>query len=118
MVAKRFYRNLFPTETFDEAQRDWVTSTDGVMAGANQALSYLVFVRDALLFHDRNPELEILFHTPLDNYLRYLISGGLNFWALLPHSVTPFVRFCEKALFGLHKYLALYHVVVVRKRTS
>jgi len=54
------------------------------MEGANQALSYIVFKRDVHLFLKKYPQLELVEQKVFSNYLRYLLSGGLNFRQILP----------------------------------
>jgi hypothetical protein len=87
------------------------------MNGANQALSYIVFVRDRVDLEFKHPSLEIVHEQLVGNYLKYLISGGLNFRQLLPDSMTGIVNFIEKLLWPLNIWLALHHIVVIRKKT-
>ena len=87
-----------------------------VMKGANQALSYIVFVRDRARFETTYRGLEIVHQEPLKNYLRYLVSGGLNFRSLLPDASIPALRFLEACLVPMNRILALHHVVVLRKK--
>jgi hypothetical protein len=88
------------------------------MTGANQALSYIVFFRERVKFEQSCPGLEIVFSTPLNNYLRYLLSGGLNFRAITPAFAAPAIRLFETILIPLNQMLALHHVIVIRKRTG
>ena len=44
--ARFLYPRLFATERYDEHQPSWIGVGQGPMAGANQALSYIVFKRD------------------------------------------------------------------------
>lgn len=115
-VARRFYERLFATEGFDPAAPGWTTSSSGVMKGANQALSYIVFQRDVAQFRQRHPALEIVDQRPLHNYWRYLLSGGLNFRQLVPTFLSPAIRKLEVVAAPLDRFLALHHVVVLRKR--
>ena len=55
---------------------------------------------------------------PLRNYLRYLLSGGLNFRPLVPQGAAGAVAFVETLLTPLRRLLALHHVIVIRKRRS
>jgi SAM-dependent methyltransferase len=114
-VASFVYRRLFRTEGFDKASPAWETPVAGPMNGANQALSYIVFVRDRAQFASRFPTLQIVHQQPVDSYLRYLVSGGLNFRQLLPDAFIPVLRLFERGLTPLHRMLALHHVVVLRK---
>jgi hypothetical protein len=49
------------------------------------------------------------------NYLKYLLSGGLNFRQLLPNAFVPALSFIERLLLPFGRLLALHHVVVIKK---
>lgn len=115
--AAFLYRRLFKSEGFDMQFPSWETPSTGPMNGANQALSYIVFVRDREAFERNHPGLEIVHQEICGNYLRYLISGGLNFRQLLPDALIPVLKVTEKLLHPLRRVLALHHIVVLR-RTS
>ncbi len=114
-VASRFYKKIFNTETFNKTQQQWKDTENLVMSGANQALSYIVFKRDKEKFNSLFPELEIVYHKPLNNYIRYLLSGGLNFRSLLPGYCSPFLKCIEFVLSPIRKVFALHHIIVIRK---
>jgi SAM-dependent methyltransferase len=114
-LAKHFYKQLFDTETFNVSQQDWRNPDNQVMTGANQALSYIVFKRDYKIFVLKYPGLEIVYHKPLGNYIRYLLSGGLNFRSLLPGWSSPVLKFFEFCISPLNRYFGLHHVIVIRK---
>lgn len=115
-VSSYFYKKLFATETFDKTQKQWKDEENLVMSGANQALSYIVFNRDKGKFNELFPGLEIVYQRPMRNYLRYLISGGLNFRSLLPGWLSPLIKLVEFVLRPLNKIIALHHIIVIRKR--
>lgn len=115
-LASVLYPRLFSSEGFDKGATDWRIAAGGPMQGANQAQSYVVFVRDRERFMRTFPALDIVHRQALGSYLRYLASGGLNFRQLVPDWATPGLRGVEWALTPLHAVLALHHVVVVRKR--
>jgi hypothetical protein len=96
----------------------WNVPMGGPMNGANQALSYIVFSRDRALFTQRYPQLEIVQEAPLTNYVRYLVSGGLNFRQLAPDFVIPMLKLVEDLLYPLRRQLALHHVIVVRRNDT
>lgn len=119
MVARPFYRNLHASEHFNPDQRMWESSSSmGVMSNANQALSYIVFVRDRKIFESEFPDLEIVKTYPLKNYMRYLLSGGLNFRQLVPDIFEPLLKVIEWVLSPLAKITALHYVVVIRKKSD
>lgn len=104
-------------EHFNKEQEGWDSNMDktGTMSGANQALSYIVFIRDRELFLRKFPSLEIVKILPLNNYLRYLLSGGLNFKQLIPDFFSPVIKSLEWILSPFSKKLALHYVIVLRK---
>lgn len=114
-VASFLYKRLFRTEGFDKSYPSWDTPQAGPMNGANQALSYIVFVRDSQIYKARYPKLEIVHMEVAGSYLKYLLSGGLNFRQLLPNPCAPLVGILEKLLLPFRRLLALHHVVVIRK---
>jgi SAM-dependent methyltransferase len=115
-IAALLFRRLFDNESFEPDQPGWSTPTAGPMRGANQALSYIVFVRDRREFEGKHPDLRIIIEFPLGSYLRYLVSGGLSFRPLLPGFFSPALRLCELALAPARRLLALHHVIVLRKQ--
>lgn len=114
-LASFLFKRLFRTEGFDKTALSWETPVAGPMNGANQALSYIVFVRDRAEFERKHPSLKIVHVQKTGNYLKYLISGGLNFRQLLPDWMTGGVNIAEILLWPLNRWLALHYVVVIRK---
>jgi SAM-dependent methyltransferase len=118
LFASFLFKRLFRTEGFDKSMPGWNVPMDGPMNGANQALSYVVFDRDRALFAERYPQLEIVHQAPLTNYVRYLVSGGLNFRQLAPNFLIPVLKLVEALLSPLRCHLALHHVIVVRRNDA
>ena len=83
---------------------------------ANQALSHIVFDRDRAQFERELPGLELVETFPIENYLRYLLSGGLNFRQLAPGFTEPALRALESALAPARPVMALRYVVVLSRR--
>jgi SAM-dependent methyltransferase len=115
-VASRFYKKLFDTETFDKNQKEWINSKSEIMLGANQALSYVVFKRDLQKFNLQYPDLDVVLQRPLNNYLQYLVCGGLNFRSLVPPFLSPLVRLAEIIISPLNRIFALHHIIIVQKK--
>lgn len=117
--ARWLYPRLFGTEGYDLDQVSWGASREaGVMRGANQALSHVVFVRDRERLRTRHPGLELVGLQPLRCYPRYLLSGGLNFRQLVPSAMTRLLKLSERVAAPVAPALALHHMIVLRKRTS
>jgi SAM-dependent methyltransferase len=114
-VATFLFKRLFHTEGFDKNYPSWETPVTGPMNGANQALSYIVFIRDLKDYERKYPSLRVVHQEPVGNYLKYLLSGGLNFRQLLPDSFTAFVGLLEKLISPLNKWIALHHIIVIHK---
>ncbi len=114
-IAAFLFKRMFSTEGFDKEMPGWNVPMEGPMNGANQALSYIVFNRDRKLLADRYPQLEIVYQAPLSNYLRYLLSGGLNFRQLAPNAFIPLLKGVERLLYPIQGYLALHHLIAVRR---
>jgi SAM-dependent methyltransferase len=120
LLSRILYKRLFSSEAYDCSARDWGYCADHTEKSArpNQALTYVVFFRDRAKFDALFPQLEIVHSRVLPNYIRYLLSGGLNFRQVVPSFFTPFLRKLEVALLRLAPIFGLHHVVVIRKRKS
>ena len=115
-LARVFYKNLFDSETFDRSTIDWTNYNQGVMTGANQALSYIVFKRDIKKFNALFPKLEIVKTSVFNNYVRYLLSGGLNFKKIVPTQLEFIIKFIEILLYPFKRFFGLHHYIVIRKK--
>ncbi len=115
--CRMIYPRLFQTEGFDQ-KGAWVTEMTGPMTGANQALSYCVFVRDRLMFRNLNPNLSVIHSQALPEGLRYLLSGGLNFRRIAPRWLFSILRRCERRIPGFLRTFSIHWVVVIEKRGS
>ena len=116
--AAFLYKRLFRTEGFDKDYPSWETPLIGPMNGANQALSYIVFVRDRAEFERKHPTLKIVYQKPMGNYLKYLLSGGLNFRQLFPDVMSPLVDLVQWCLSPLNRWFSLHHTIVIRKESK
>lgn len=115
-IAGLLYKHLFASEGFDKSAPGWITETEGPMGEANQALSYIVFERDRQRFAEEFDRLEIVYCKPLDNYMRYFLSGGLNFRSLVPGFMEAPLKAIEFLLSPLAGILALHQVIVLRRK--
>jgi SAM-dependent methyltransferase len=114
-LAEILYPKLFDSEGYDKNFSSWKTPIKGPMNGANQALSFIIFKRDRLIFEKKFPKLHIIHESTCKNYLTYLLSGGLNFRQLLPDFCAPIILAIEWLMTPLSSWLALHHVIVIRK---
>ncbi len=115
-LARWVFRRLHASEGFDRDVPGWDSEAcPGPMSMANQALSYVVLVRDREIWRREFPELELVLDRP-HTHLTYLLSGGVNFRQLVPDCCGPVLGWAEKLLFPLNPILALQHSIVLRKR--
>ncbi len=117
-LARFLFKRLHASETFDTAVAGWEAERPaGAMSNANQALSFVVFVRDRAIFEREFPELEIV-HARPHTHLMYLFSGGLNFRQLVPSWAGGLLGALEWLLTPLNPWLALQHTLVLRRRAE
>jgi SAM-dependent methyltransferase len=117
-AAQFLFKRLHASETFDTAATSWDSDpAAGPFSRANQALSYIVFVRDRDRFAREFPQLELLTDRP-HTHLRYLLSGGVNFRQLVPNAADRLVIWLERAMTPLARLLALQHTIVIRRRSA
>ena len=105
---------LFHHEATDTLQRGWDFESSGPLSGANQALPWIVFQRDRILFERHFPHLRIEAvrpHTPL----RYLASGGLSHKATFPLSCyAPLMRMETRAQ-PLRRGFSMFATIILRR---
>lgn len=115
--SRIIHKVIHKDEYFDPYMKEWInTKIKNEIAGANQALSYIVFDRDLEKFKKKyKGKLHIENKRYMNNYLRYLISGGVNFKQLLPTFMSPVLRALEIALKPFDKHLSLHRMIVIKK---
>ena len=86
------------------------------MLDSNQALSWIVFVRDRNRFERLFPELVIerLAFTP---WFTYLVSGGVTMRNFVPDFLGPLLNCIEWLLTPLRPIFALHWHICVRRRS-
>jgi SAM-dependent methyltransferase len=90
----------FHPEPFKPEEREWNFQQSSAMMDANQALAWMVFVRDRAKFVSRFPELR-LETTEYLPWFSYLVSGGVTRKPFVPESWTS-------AILGLDRVLAVF----------
>ena len=106
----------FHPEPFDDKVREWSFSSTSNMLDANQALSWIVFFRDASVFAKEFPEL-VLEEVRFLPWLYYLLSGGVTRKKWFPDFLTPLVILTDILLKPLDRFFALHWSMRVRKIT-
>jgi SAM-dependent methyltransferase len=108
MIYKNFHHEPFATHG------EWGFDEGGPLSGANMAIPWIIFGRDAELFAQEFPQFRvcsIAVHTPL----RYLISGGLSLRQLLPSFMYPVIQIIEAILTPLNRYLGMFMTIELEK---
>lgn len=114
--ARFLFKRLHASEGYEPGVTGWEAEQQlGAMSNANQALSYVVFVRDRAIFEREFPDLEIVYARP-HTHLMYLLSGGVNFRQLVPSAAGGALGALERLLTPLNPWLAIQHTLVVRRR--
>jgi len=107
------YRH-FHHEPFDPEAKDWEFETTGPLAGANQALSWIIFSRDRERFEKEFPEWRIERIEPRMPF-RYLLSGGFSFRSFMPGWSHEAWRTFENCLQPVMNKLATVAYIVLVK---
>lgn len=116
-ISSTIHKFLHRDETFDTTQALWKNmDINGAMAGANQALAYIVFDRDIKLFEKLYDGKLAVVHTEYcKNTFRYLLSGGLNFRQFCPDFFEKMLQKIEMLLHPLGKHLTLHQIIIIKK---
>jgi len=112
--ARFFFNHLHP-EPYEDSVDKWSFGQQDSMMDSNQALSWMVFVRDRDRFEKLFPDLMIeqFAFTP---WFSYLISGGVTMRDLIPHSLIPLIYGIEWLLTPIRLFFALHWHIRIRKR--
>ncbi len=111
----RFIYRYVHYEPFLPDTKDWHFPPGGPLSAANSALPWVVFKRDAQIFKDRFPLLEIkkiTLHTPF----AYLLAGGVTVRSLFPESLFDA---CQKFSHRLEPWmdsLAMFATILIQKK--
>ncbi len=107
----------FHPEAYEGSATEWKLRPGGAYGGANQAMSWIVFVRDKARFERRFPSLRVEC-VELLPWFGYLISGGLTRRNLIPSAVVPALKRLDAATTALNPLFALHWHIRVRKAYS
>ena len=115
-LASIVYKNVHSSEYFNKSEKfGHKPKNKNSMYKANQALSYIYFVREREKISKMFPKLKIVHMSIFNNYLRYFFSGGLNFKKLLPDFLLFFVRCLEFILYPFIKLFGIHYIIVIKK---
>jgi SAM-dependent methyltransferase len=112
----RFFFDRFHPEPYDDGVSDWAFDSADAMMDANQALSWIVFLRDRERFESAFPRLR-LEATDWLPWFSYVLSGGVTRRNLVPGFLVPAVRLADRLLSPLDPLMALHWHLRIRKRS-
>ncbi len=110
----RFVYSRLHHEPFEPEAPSWELPTSGPLSGANDAMPWIVFVRDRLQFEHEFPQWQIEVIKPTMPF-RYLLSGGVSLRSLAPGWSFELCRGLENALGRWNDHLAMFAQIVVRR---
>lgn len=111
----RFFFRRFHHEPYRDELAEWTFDQRDSMMDSNQALSWLVFVRDREKFQAQFPKL-VIEKTEFLPWLAYLLTGGVTGRCLVPKFLArPLIRL-EHLLRPLAPLFSLHWHIRVRKK--
>ena len=118
-LASLIYKNLHETEYFDVNEKiNFKLKNKTPMEKANQALSYIYFIKNRKKFDKKFSKLKIYEEYVFNNYLRFIFSGGLNFKQILPNFLTIFIKLVEIIISPFKRVLGIHHLIVIKKMSK
>ncbi len=111
----RFFFKYFHHEPYHDRSEGWSFAQADSMMDCNQALSWIVFVRDQAEFGRRYPALKVesLEYIP---WLTYFLSGGVTSPYLIPHFMNGFLIGLEKLATPAAPVFSLHWHICIRKQ--
>jgi SAM-dependent methyltransferase len=110
----RFFFRTFHPEPYRDDVREWSFTQQDSMLDSNQALSWILFVRDRRQFEEQYPGLRIESITLLP-WFSYLLAGGVTGRSLVPAFFNRLVFGVEWLLRPLAPVFALHWHIRIRK---
>lgn len=119
LFASVIYKRIHKTEYFNIHEKiNHKIKNKTAMENANQALSYIYFIKNKKKFNKTYLKLEILETYIFNNYLRFLLSGGLNFKQLIPNGIIFLILIIEKILSPFKKIFGIHYLIVLRRKNN
>ncbi len=107
-IYQNFHHELFNTTS------NWKVDGKGRLSDANDAIPWIIFVRDRQIFEKKFPNLKIIKVVPHTPFL-YLISGGLSKPQLIPNLFYPYIVSFENIISPLNKWLGMFVTIELEK---
>jgi SAM-dependent methyltransferase len=110
----RFFFKHFHHEPYRDDCRDWAFAQNDAMMDSNQALSWMVFVRDRVEFEKLHPDLKIETLALLP-WFTYFVSGGVTIRDVVPNFLNGLLVGVEHLLAPFAPVFSLHWQICVRK---
>ena len=116
-LSRLIYGRFHP-EPFEPEAESWEIPPSGPLSGGNDALPWIVFVRDRAAFEEAYPDLEITTIRPQSPFLHFF-SGGVMLRGLVPGPVFPLLRGIDgRCSAWLRRRIALFATIEIRKASG
>jgi SAM-dependent methyltransferase len=112
----RFFFDKFHPEPYDDRSSTWDFTQNDSMMDSNQALSWMVFVRDFEKYRRQFPRL-VLEEKKWLPWVTYLLAGGVTMRNLIPSWLVPLLKGLEMLAVPLRPLGALHWLLILRKTT-
>lgn len=112
----RFFFGVLHPEPYDDRAAEWAFDAKDA-AAANQALSWMVFVRDQERFQRLFPRLRLERREYLP-WLSYLLAGGVNLPDFVPRPLAGAVARLDTWLRPLDRFCAIHWHLTLRKKAE
>ena len=110
LFSRAIYPHLFNTEYYDTSESFDNLNTYDPMEDANQAASYILFVKNKEIFlKDSGFTIQKIVYCK--NAFSFLLSGGLNFTQLAPFFIIKTLMNASRPF----KIFSLHWIIVLRK---
>lgn len=105
---------LFHPEPYVEKQIEWRFDSSDPMY-SNQAIPYIIFVRDSELFKHKYPNLEVEVRPEPLNGLSFLMSGGVMSRTPIPTKLLLWLDRLESRYLFLNRIFGTLRIIVIKK---
>lgn len=101
-------------EPFDPKATKWTLPTEGRLSGGNNAIPWIIFWRDRLLFEQQFPSFRIKEAYQHDCLVHFL-SGGVTTRSFLPTSALQMLAAIERMFPFLGPTFGLFQTVIIKR---
>jgi len=117
LLSRFIAKNIHKDEYFDINEANWdKKNKGGVLSDANQALSHIIFERDMAIFKKKyGKNLRVIKKKYINNGLRYILSGGLNFKQFFPSYLVFILIILEKIFLPFAKHWSPFRMIIIKK---